>query len=191
MKLVFVTHNENKMLEIKSMFPEKIRLLSLKAINCSATIKETGQTLEENALLKAKYVYEKYMYDCFADDTGLEVEALNGMPGVISARYAGEPKDDSKNIQKLLAEMKNEKNRTAYFRTVIALFLKKEKYIFEGKIKGDILYEPVGKNGFGYDSVFQPFGYTKSFGQFTLEEKNKISHRFLSLKKLLTFLKKN
>lgn len=188
LKLVFATNNAHKLQEIQEIVGDRIELLSLKDIACYEDIDETGETLEENALIKSKYVKEKYGYDCFGDDTGLEVEALNGAPGVYSARYAGDGHDSEANIKKLLAAMDGIENRKACFRTVISLILNGKEYLFEGRIDGRIGSEKKGKNGFGYDPVFIPEGYTETFAELGNEVKNKISHRALATLKLCEFL---
>jgi XTP/dITP diphosphohydrolase len=157
-------------------------------LNCFDDIPETAQTLEGNALLKANYIFEKFDCDCFADDTGLEVETLNGEPGVYSARYAGEANDAKANMKKLLQNLGDNKNRKACFRTVIALILNGKQQFFEGRIDGHISFEPQGTAGFGYDPVFIPNGYTQSFAELGIDEKNKISHRALAVKKLAEYL---
>lgn len=189
MKLVFATHNQNKFREIRSILPQQIELLSLDDIDCTEDIAETEETIEGNAKLKADYVKENYGYDCFADDTGLEVEALNGAPGVYSARYAGEPKSDAANLEKLIKKMEGTKNRSAQFKTVISLRIGEEHYSFPGICKGEILKEKRGEKGFGYDPVFNPEGFEKSFAEMDLEEKSEISHRARAFKKLVKFLK--
>jgi len=191
MKLIFATHNQNKLKEVRQLLPEGINLLGLLDIDCTTDIPETGKTLQENALLKVGYVKFHYNYDCFADDTGLEVEALNNEPGVYSARYAGESNDAELNMQKLLRNLKGISNRKAQFRTVIALNLKGSQHIFEGICKGEILTEKQGDSGFGYDPIFKPEGFDKSFAEMTLEEKGKISHRGIAMAKLITFLEEN
>ena len=175
MKLVFATNNLNKLAEVQKMLPDTIELLSLKDINCFDDIEETASTLEGNAKVKANYVTEKFGYSCFADDTGLEVDSLNGAPGVYSARYAGEPSNAENNIQKLLVALENNINRKAQFRTSICLNVNNEQFLFDGICKGEILTEKKGGKGFGYDPVFQPQGYPISFAEMSLEEKNKIS----------------
>jgi XTP/dITP diphosphohydrolase len=182
--IVFATNNGHKLEEVRKILSGEINLLSLKDINCFDDIPETSDTLEGNALQKVSYIKENYGYDCFADDTGLEVEALNNEPGVHSARYAGEARDSNANIEKLLRELNNVENRKAYFRTVIALIRKGREYFFEGKIKGTIINEKRGKSGFGYDPVFVPEGYDKTFAELEINEKNKISHRSIAIKKL-------
>ena len=189
MKLVFATNNLNKLAEVQKMLPTTIELLSLKDINCFDDIEETATTLEGNAQIKANHISEKYGYNCFADDTGLEVSALNGAPGVYSARYAGEPTNAENNMQKLLNELHNQTNRDAQFRTSICLNLNGEQFLFDGVCKGQILSEKQGEQGFGYDPIFQPEGYKKSFAEMTAEEKNKISHRGLAIQQLVSFLK--
>lgn len=189
-KLVFATNNVHKLDEISSILGEKIELLSLKDINCHVNIPETADTLEGNAMLKAEYIYENYGLDCFADDTGLEVEALNGAPGVYSARYAGSEEHNAEaNMQKLLQNMQGVQNRKAQFRTVICLIMDGKKHLFEGIVKGEIIKEKRGTSGFGYDPIFVPEGYTKSFAELGNETKNKISHRALAVEKLCRFLK--
>ncbi|WP_102407507.1 non-canonical purine NTP diphosphatase [Parabacteroides bouchesdurhonensis] len=187
MKLVFATNNEHKLDEVRKMTADKIEIISLADINCHDDIPETADTLEGNALQKARYIKEKYGYDCFADDTGLEVEALNNAPGVYSARYAGPGHNSEANMKKLLSEMEGKENRKARFRTVIAIILNNKEYLFEGVVNGSILTEKRGKNGFGYDPVFVPDNYTESFAEMG-DIKNKISHRAEAVKKLSTFL---
>ena len=189
MKLVFATNNLNKLAEVQKMLPTTIDLLSLKDINCFDDIEETATTLEGNAQIKANHISEKYGYNCFADDTGLEVSALNGAPGVYSARYAGEPTNAENNMQKLLNELHNQTNRDAQFRTSICLNLNGEQFLFDGVCKGQILSEKQGEQGFGYDPIFQPESYKKSFAEMTAEEKNEISHRGLAIQQLVSFLK--
>lgn len=186
--LVFATNNNNKIKEINSLLNNRIKIISLHDINCIEEVPETGATIKENALQKARYVFEKYKYNCFADDTGLEVEALNGMPGVFSARYAGEEKDANKNIEKLLLELKNHPNRKARFVTVIALIIDGNEFLFEGIIKGNITENRFGNSGFGYDPVFMPDGYNLTFAQMSLDQKNKISHRGIATQKMIHFL---
>lgn len=187
-KLVFATNNPHKLKEISSILADQLEILSLNDINCHEDIPETAKTLEGNALLKAQFVYDKYNMDCFADDTGLEVEALNGEPGVYSARYAGEEHDSEANKLKLLKNMQGKKNRKAQFRTVISLILNGEKYQFEGIIKGQITTEERGISGFGYDPIFIPEGYDLTFAELGDETKNKISHRSQAVNKLCKFL---
>ncbi len=189
-KLVFATNNAHKLEEISYILGEKIELLSLKDINCNVDIPETADTLQGNAIIKARYIYENYGLDCFADDTGLEVEALEGAPGVYSARYAGgEGHDSEANMQKLLHNLYGKDNRKAQFRTVICLILEGKEHIFEGIVKGEIIKERRGKAGFGYDPIFVPDGYEKSFAELGNDIKNKISHRAKAVEKLCRFLK--
>ncbi|NJB71994.1 XTP/dITP diphosphohydrolase [Saonia flava] len=191
MKLVFATHNFNKLNEVRLLLPKSIILLSLTDIDCNEEIPETGETLEENAQLKADYVSQNYGYPCFADDTGLLVDALDGMPGVYSARYAGEQKSSEDNMDKLLQELKKKNNRTAKFKTVIALNLPTEKKQFHGTVEGEITTKKYGKKGFGYDPIFKPNGYDKTFAELPLLEKNKISHRGRAVQKLASYLSKS
>ncbi|WP_343588967.1 non-canonical purine NTP diphosphatase [Flavobacterium sp.] len=188
MKLVFASNNKNKIAEIQSMLPESIKILSLEDINCLDDIPETADTIEGNAILKADYVTQKYGYDCFADDTGLEVLALNGEPGVYSARYAGEQKNADDNMNKLLEALKNEKNRDAQFKTVITLNLEGKQYLFTGIAKGEITNTKTGTNGFGYDPIFKPENFDKTFAELPLETKNTIGHRGKAVKQLIDFL---
>ncbi|MDY7394127.1 non-canonical purine NTP diphosphatase [Aureibaculum sp. 2210JD6-5] len=188
-KIVFATHNLNKLKEVQQLMPKSIKLLSLSDINCNEEILETADTLLGNAQLKADYITQTYGYDCFADDTGLEVNALNGEPGVYSARYAGPANNAVANMAKLLTNLKSKKDRTAQFKTVIVLNLKGEQHIFEGICKGEILKNQQGNDGFGYDPIFKPEGYDKSFAEMSLEEKGVISHRGKAVKKLMRFLK--
>lgn len=188
MQLVFATNNLNKLEEVKKLLPDSIELLSLKDIGCFEDIKETADTLEGNAKIKANHVTKTYGYNCFADDTGLEVESLDGAPGVYSARYAGEPANAENNMQKLLLALENKENRKAQFRTSICLNLDKKQFLFDGICKGTILKDKQGKKGFGYDPIFEPEGYSGSFATMELEEKNVISHRGLAIQKLISFL---
>lgn len=188
MKLVFASNNKNKIAEIQSMLPESIKILSLEDINCLEDIPETADTIEGNAILKANYVTQKYGYDCFADDTGLEVTALNGEPGVYSARYAGEQKNADDNMNKLLDALKNEENRSAQFKTVITLNLNGKQYLFTGIAKGEITLTKTGTNGFGYDPIFKPENFNKTFAELPLETKNTIGHRGKAVKQLIDFL---
>ena len=188
-KLVFATNNKHKLDEIRAIIGDKVEILSLKDINCEADIPETAETLEGNAHLKAAYISEHYGLDCFADDTGLEVEALDGAPGVYSARYAGgEGHDAQANMLKLLHELEGKENRKAQFRTAISLILDGKEYLFEGVIKGEIIREKRGDSGFGYDPVFKPEGYERTFAELGNDIKNKISHRALAVQKLCEFL---
>lgn len=188
MNLVFASNNKNKIAEIQSMLPESIKILSLDDINCFEDIPETADTIEGNAILKADYVTQKYGYDCFADDTGLEVNALNGEPGVYSARYAGEQKNADDNMNKLLEALKNEENRSAQFKTVITLNLKGKQYLFTGIAKGDITLTKTGTNGFGYDPIFKPENFNETFAELPLATKNAIGHRGKAVKQLIDFL---
>lgn len=190
MDLVFATHNINKLKEIKVLFPAHIRLLSLTDIGCHQDIPETAQTIEGNALLKARFVKEKFGKDCFADDTGLEVAALGGAPGVYSARYAGEEKNDAANIQKLLRELKGSSDRKARFKTVIALVLGAEEHLFTGICNGTITEGEQGTEGFGYDPIFRPDNHKKTFAEMSLSDKSAISHRARAVSKLVDFLSK-
>ncbi len=189
MKLVFATNNLHKLKELQNLLGDSIRLLSLADIKCDEEIPEDFETLEENANQKAEYIYKKYNINCFADDTGLEIEALDNAPGVYSARYAGEAKDAKANMRKVLANLKGVDNRRAQFRTVISLFLDGENYQFEGIAKGTILTAEQGLGGFGYDPIFQPDGYEKSFAEMDMTTKNSISHRGFAVQKLVAFLK--
>lgn len=188
MKLVFATHNPNKLKEIQQMVTDQIELINLDTIGCSTDIPETAQTLEGNAKIKADFVTNNYNLSCFADDTGLLVNALNGEPGVYSARYAGEHNDSNANMNKLLVNLKNKSDRSAHFKTVIALNLNGETHIFEGKIEGVITESKRGENGFGYDPIFQPNGYKETFAELPLSIKNEISHRAQAFKKLIAYL---
>lgn len=190
MKLVFASNNKNKIQEIQVLVPKNIQIVSLEDIGCTEDIPETADTIEGNAILKANYVTEKYGYNCFADDTGLEVDALNGAPGVYSARYAGEQKDANDNMDKLLSELEDKSNRKANFKTVIALNLNGKQNLFTGIINGKIIEEKIGTNGFGYDPIFVADGYEKTFAELTMEEKSTISHRGIAVKELILFLQK-
>lgn len=189
MKLVFATANQNKAKEIQSLIPERIEILSLNDIHCSEDIPETQATIEGNASQKAFYVFEKYHHNCFADDTGLEIESLDGRPGVLSARYAGPAKNANENMDKILAEMAGVQNRNARFKTVISLVINGKEVQLEGVVNGTILTEKRGGQGFGYDPIFLPDGCDKSFAEMELSEKNKISHRALAVNKLVEYLK--
>ena len=188
--LVFATNNLHKLEEVRDILGGSFCIASLKEIGCTDDIPETADTLEGNALQKARYVKEKFGYDCFADDTGLEVEALGGAPGVFSARYAGPGHDSEANMQKLLKELEGKTNRQAQFRTVVALILEGREYTFEGIVRGTILTECRGTAGFGYDPVFVPEGYAETFAEMGSEEKNRISHRARAVQKLADFLHK-
>ena len=189
MKLVFATHNEHKLNEVQRMLPKEITLLTLDEIGCFEDIPDTSNTIEGNAIQKALYIKEKYGYDTFADDTGLEVVALDNAPGVYSARYAGEAKDNEANIDLLLANMKDKQERQAQFKTIFALCLGEDLHTFEGIVRGEITHERKGEGGFGYDAVFLPEGYTDTFAQMSADQKNSISHRGRALQKLTAFLK--
>ena len=187
-KVVFATNNKHKLDEIRKITTGRIEILSLSDINCNEDIKETGTTLEENALIKARYIKNKYGYDCFGDDTGLEVVALNGEPGVYSSRYAGEQCNPQDNMNKLISALQGADSRNAQFRTVIAAILNDKEHLFEGVVKGQITAEKRGSNGFGYDPVFMPSGYNQTFGELSDEVKNGISHRAVAMEKFIAFL---
>lgn len=187
-KLVFATNNNHKLDEVRAILGSTVEVLSLKDINCFENIPETADTLEGNALLKARFVSEHYGMDCFADDTGLEIDALDGAPGVYSARFAGEECDSRKNVEKVLALLENIDNRKARFRTVIVLMQKGEILYFEGTVSGHIARKPAGESGFGYDPIFVPDGYEKTFAELGTEEKNRISHRAVAVSKLTAHL---
>lgn len=189
-KLVFATNNVHKLEEVRAVVGDKFEILSLKEIGCNEDLEEPGETLQENALIKARYVKEKYGYDCFGDDTGLEVDALDGAPGVYSARYAGGDHDSVANMNKLLKELNGAINRKAHFRTVIALIMDGKEYLFEGRIDGAIIEEQRGTAGFGYDPIFMPDGYSLTFAELGSEVKNNVSHRALAVKALCEFLEK-
>ena len=188
MKIVFATNNPNKLKEIQSLIPKEIEIISLKEIGCNEDIPETGDTLEANAFQKAHYIKDNFNYDCFADDTGLEIDELNGDPGVYSARYAGPERNANANMNKVLNELKGKKNRKAQFRTAIALILKGEEHLFEGKVEGYISKDKQGNEGFGYDPIFIPENDIRSFAQMSMQEKGAISHRGRAVKKLVTYL---
>ena len=191
MKIVFATNNPNKLAEIRQLMPKGIVILSLKDINCFEELPETSETLEDNAAQKAFYVFDNYGQNCFADDTGLEIDALDGRPGVYSARYAGLECKPEDNIQKILEEMKGEMNRDASFRTIISLVIDGKEFQFEGEVEGQIIPEKWGKKGFGYDPIFLADGHEKSFAQMSIRQKNEISHRGLAVNSLIDFLKKS
>ncbi|MBE6307738.1 MAG: non-canonical purine NTP diphosphatase [Bacteroidales bacterium] len=191
MKLVFATNNRHKLQEVRDILGERVEVLSLKDIDCNDEIPETGTTLEENALIKARWVKEKYGYNCFADDTGLEVEALGGAPGVYSARYAGEECDSQANMLKLLENLTGKSNRNAQFRTVIALIIENKEILFDGVVKGVISEKKMGDAGFGYDPIFIPDGYGMSFAQMESTLKNSISHRYRATEKLNDYINNN
>ena len=189
MKLVFATNNKHKLEEVRAILGNRIEVLSLNDINCHDDIPETADTLEGNALIKARYIYDKFGVDCFADDTGLEVEALDGEPGVYSARYAGEDCNPEANMYKLLQNLTEKNNRNAQFRTVIALIIQGEEKLFNGIVKGTISNEKMGNAGFGYDPIFIPEGFSESFAQMTSDMKNSISHRYRATEELSKYLK--
>lgn len=188
MKIVFATNNPNKLKEIQSLIPKEIEIISLNEIGCNEDIPETGDTLEANAFQKAHYIKDNFNYDCFADDTGLEIDELNGDPGVYSARYAGPERNADANMNKVLNELKGKKNRKAQFRTAIALILKGEEHLFEGKVEGYISKDKQGDEGFGYDPIFIPENDNRSFAQMSMQEKGAISHRGRAVKKLVAYL---
>lgn len=189
MELIFATNNTHKLEELQAIIGNRIKLLSLKDIGCNEEIPEEQPTLEGNASQKAFYIYNKYGYNCFADDTGLEIEALNGEPGVYSARYAGEEKSAEANMDKVLAALLKIKNRNARFRTVISLVIDGIEKQFEGFVEGTILNEKAGISGFGYDPIFRPEGFSKTFAEMSLSDKNKVSHRGRAVEKLVSYLK--
>ena len=186
-KIVFATGNTNKLNEIKSAI-DSFEIVGLIDLGITEEIPETGDTLKKNALQKAKYIYEKTGLDCFSDDTGLEIEALDFRPGVYSAMYAGPDCNAENNMRKVLKELEGKTNRKAKFRTVIALIYNGKEYFFEGLVSGEILKQKTGKDGFGYDPIFRPIGYEESFAEMTIDQKNEISHRGMAVKKLLHFL---
>jgi XTP/dITP diphosphohydrolase len=188
MKLVFATQNENKAQEIQSLLPEYFKILTLKDIKCFDDIEETADTLEGNSLIKASFISETYNLNCFADDTGLEIESLDFRPGVHSARYAGPDKSAAENIDKVLSELEGKTKRNAQFRTIITLILNSSTFTFEGIVHGEIIPEKRGENGFGYDPIFVPEGALKTFAEMTLTEKNQYSHRARAFQKMIVFL---
>ncbi len=190
MKLVFATHNKNKFVEVKAMLPSYIELFSLTDIGCAEDIAETADTIEGNAILKANYVREHYKLDCFADDTGLEVKALNNEPGVYSARYAGASNDSSANIEKLLKNLQGKEDRSARFKTAIALSMNHSEIMFLGICEGEITENLRGESGFGYDPVFKPTGFDKTFAEMTLTQKSEIGHRGKAMRQLIDYLSK-
>ena len=189
MKLVFATHNANKLKEVQQLLPKDIQLLSLDDIGCTEEIPETGETLEANARIKADFVTKNYGLDCFSDDTGLLIDALKGAPGVYSARYAGPQKNAKDNMAKVLLELKNIDQRTAHFKTVVHLNLNGQSFVFDGIINGNITQAAQGTNGFGYDPIFRPDGFEVTFGELSDETKNAISHRGKAIQKLVSFFK--
>ena len=188
MKIIFASNNKNKVQEIQNQVPKSIEIVTLEEIGCTEDIAETGSTLEENAIIKANYITEKYGLPCFADDTGLEIDALNGEPGVYSARYAGEDKNADKNMDLVLQKLHNITNRKALSKTVIALNINNEQHLFTGIVEGEIRNKKIGTNGFGYDPIFEHENLGKTFAEMTLEEKNKLSHRGRAVEKLIDFL---
>lgn len=188
MQIVFATNNTHKIIEVQALLPDNIQIISLESIDCSEDIPETADTIEGNAIQKANYITEKYGYNCFADDTGLEVEALNGEPGVYSARYAGAQRNADDNMNLLLEKLQNQTNRTAQFKTVIALNLNGKQHLFTGIAAGEITLEKIGNQGFGYDPIFQPEGFSETFAQLSLAQKGQISHRGKATQALITFL---
>ena len=188
MQLVFATHNPNKLKEVQALLPASITLLSLDDIGCTEEIEETGTTLTENAYIKARHVRDRYGLNCFADDSGLEIDALDGAPGVISARYAGPQKDNEANILKVWNTLANKTNKAAQFRTIIALCMGKEEKDFEGIVRGKLIHEKRGEKGFGYDPIFIPDGYTQTFAELGKDVKNKISHRARAIEALIEAL---
>jgi len=188
MKLIFATHNQHKLEEIQQLITTSVELSSLNDLNFSKEIEETGKNLKENALIKAQTIYQTFKTNTFADDTGLEIDFLNGEPGVLSARYAGSDKNSEANIQKVLNLMQGETNRKARFRTVIALIYNQQEFLFEGIVEGQILETPRGNKGFGYDPIFQPQGYNLSFAEMSASIKNSISHRAKAIEKLIQFI---
>ena len=189
MKLVFATHNHNKAKEIQSLMPEGIEVVTLDEIQCNEEIPETANTLEGNAHLKAQYIVDKFNMNCFADDTGLEISALNGEPGVFSARYAGEARNSIENMNLVLEKLKDIENRSAQFRTTIALYWNGEMYLFEGKVEGTIVREKKGCDGFGYDPIFEPENCGRTFAEMSINEKNNLSHRARAIKQMILFIK--
>lgn len=188
LRLVFATLNDNKAAEIQKLMPSMVQIVTLKDIGCLVDIPEISKTLEGNALIKARYIWEKYKLNCFADDTGLEIESLNGEPGVFSARYAGAQKNANDNMDLVLQKLSAHQNRKAQFKTVIALIVDGKEYLFDGIVEGEITKEKSGEKGFGYDPIFKPAESKKTFADMTMEEKNKISHRGRAIQKLVKFL---
>jgi len=188
MQLVFATNNRHKLEEVEAKLQGEIKLLTLNDIGCYDDIEETGTTFKANASIKSQYIYNKYKLNCFGDDSGLEIDALNGEPGVYSARYAGEHGNHAANIKQVLDKLKDETNRKARFRTVISLIWNGEEYFFNGTVEGNIRPTPSGTDGFGYDPIFEPLGYAITFAEMTMDEKNQISHRAKAMEKLVAFL---
>lgn len=191
MKIVFATSNQNKAIEVQKLLPETIQILTLNDLDINEDIPETADTFEGNAMQKAEYIVNRFGVDCFADDSGLEIEALNGEPGVFSARYAGTERDDDKNTGLVLKKMEEFKDRRACFKTVIALHLNNKLHLFEGIVKGKIRYEKSGTDGFGYDPIFEPENSSKTYAEMSLEEKNVLSHRAKAVEKMIQFLESN
>ncbi len=191
MKLIFATHNSNKAFEIQKLLPEHFQIVTLNDIDFQEEIPENEPTIEANSAFKAQFIFNKFNLNCFADDTGLEIEALNGKPGVYSARYAGEERNSDANINLVLEELKGVENRNARFKTVITLIIHGEQYQFEGIVDGTIIKEKRGSNGFGYDPIFIPEDESKTFAEMNLNEKNKFSHRARAFEKMIAFLKSN
>ena len=189
-KLVFATHNEGKFNEVKEIMPRNINLLSLNDLNFKDDIQETGKTLKQNAKIKSDFIFNNFGINCFADDTGLEIDSLNGMPGVYSARFAGKTSNSHDNIKKVWNLLTGYKNTDAKFKSVLSLNINGKTFFFEGKVDGKIIFTKIGDNGFGYDSIFVPTGYNKTFAELNLVEKNEISHRSEALKRLIIFLDK-
>lgn len=190
MKLVFATHNHNKAKEIQAIMPEGVEIVTLDEIQCNEEIPETENTLEGNAKLKAQYIVDQFNMNCFADDTGLEIEALNGEPGVYSARYAGESRDSNANMDLVLSKLEGKENRNAQFRTAIALFWEGKMYLFEGIVKGRIIENKRGNDGFGYDPIFEPENCGRTYAEMNLAEKSQVSHRARAVNQMIEFLKK-
>jgi XTP/dITP diphosphohydrolase len=190
MELVFASHNENKVSEVRKILPPNFKIISLNDLNFFDDIPENEETIEGNAIFKSNFIYEKFKTSVFADDTGLEIKALNNLPGVKSARYSGMDKDSIKNINKVLTNLRDKNNRKARFKTVISLNLNGELKLFEGIINGNISYKPIGDKGFGYDPIFIPENYNKTFAEMSFAQKNKISHRSIAINKLISFLEK-
>ncbi|NRA13243.1 MAG: RdgB/HAM1 family non-canonical purine NTP pyrophosphatase [Crocinitomicaceae bacterium] len=188
MKILFATSNQNKAAEVAKMLPEHFEILTLKDINHTDDIPETSGTIQENAMQKGNFILDNYKVNCFADDTGLEITALNGEPGVLSARYAGDQRSDEDNMALVQSRLENESDRSAQFRTVIALNIRGIQLVFEGIVKGNILKEGRGENGFGYDPIFEPESCGKSFAEMTMEEKNSYSHRARAFAKMIEYL---
>ncbi|MGZ3765511.1 MAG: RdgB/HAM1 family non-canonical purine NTP pyrophosphatase [Mucilaginibacter sp.] len=188
LKLVFATNNRHKQEEVAAKINHEIQLVTLEDIGCFEDIEETGSTFEENASIKSRFIFDKYQLNCFGDDSGLEVDALNGEPGIYSARYAGEHGNHKANIQKVLEKLQGVEIRSARFKSVISLMWNGKEYFFDGTVEGTIRHEPAGTGGFGYDPIFQPDGYSVTFAEMSLEEKNKFSHRGRSVEKLVRFL---